>query len=516
MSVLSRGSDAAPEESAWAGDAVARWAAERPDATALTDPLGRFTYAQLNEAVEAAMRLYHDRGAGPGDRVLVICENSRAAAVAIVAAQRLRAWPAPLNARLTAPEVDRLAAHCRPRIVVCTDGVSEPAAHHADRLGATDPFLNLGARIGGYPDPGQPEEVTGDPTHDVAALIYTTGTTGSPKGVMLTHDNLTSVAQSLTVSRPSGSGAHVYCPLPISHIFGLGAVLGTALHQGNRVDFTPRFDPAETLRAFAEDGVTSFSGVPAMFAALAALGEARGGVSAPALKFIGSGGAPLDPELKRRVERLFGLPLANGWGLTETAPLGAVTPQGEYVPDTSVGPACHGLEMRIAGPDGRALPPGEVGEVWLRGRCIMRGYYKAPDLTHQVITPERWFRTGDLGRVDERGWLYIAGRLKELIIRSGFNVYPPEVEGVLTKHPAVAIAAVVGRPAAEGNEEIVAFVQPMPGKQVDTAELEEMARAELAPYKRPAEYHVLAALPAAATGKILKHKLLDTLKDAAG
>ncbi len=263
-------------EVAWAGDRVLHWAADRPDAIALTDPLGRLSYAELGAAVEAAVALYRSLGVQPGDRVLVVCENSRAAAVAISAAQRMRAWAVPLNARLTGPEVDKLAAHCRPRVVVCTDAVSEAAARHAERLGAARPFLDLGARIGAFADPGEPEAMTGDPARDVAALIYTTGTTGTPKGVMLTHDNLTSVAAALTAQRPEGSGAHVWCPLPISHIFGLGAVLGTALYQGNRVDFVPRFDPAEALRAFAEDGVTSFSGVPAMHAGIAAVAESRG------------------------------------------------------------------------------------------------------------------------------------------------------------------------------------------------------------------------------------------------
>ena len=511
-------SERVPREVAWAGESVTHWAAHRPEAPALSDPLGRLSYADLGAAVEAAVALYRSLGVGPGDRVLIVCENSRAAAVAITAAQRLRAWPVPLNARLTGAELDKLAAHCRPRAVVCTDALSEPAARHARRLGATRSFLDLGARIGACADPGEPEPepeaVTGDPTQDIAALIYTTGTTGTPKGVMLTHDSLVSVAATVTAMRPAGTSAHVWCALPISHIFGLGAVLGTALYQGARVDFVPRFDPAEALRAFAEDGVTSFSGVPAMFAALAALGEARGGIVAPTMRFIGSGGAPLDPGLKARVERLFGMPLSNGWGLTETAPLGAVTPYGEWVADTSVGPACIGVELRIAGPDGAARPAGEVGEVWVRGRCVMRGYYKAPELTRQAITPDGWFRSGDLGRVDERGWLTIAGRVKELIIRSGFNVYPPEIEGVLTKHPAVAIAAVVGRPAEDGNEEIVAFLQLVPGGGVEFAELDALVRAELAPYKRPAAYHVLPALPAAATGKILKHKLLQAVKEA--
>ncbi len=515
MSVLSRGAGdgASPGQAHWAGDIVAEWAAVRPDAVALTDPLGRLTYGALGAAVEQAAELYRERGVQPGDRVLIVCENSRAAAVAIIAAQRLRAWPVPLNARMTAHEVDRLAAHCRPRVVVCTDAVSEGAARHAGRLGAVDAFLDLGARIAGWPEPGEPEPVTGDPAQDVAALIYTTGTTGTPKGVMLTHDTLTFVAQTLTEIRKPGAGAHVWCALPISHIFGLGAVLGTALWQGNRVDFLPRFDPAEALRAFAEDGVTSFSGVPAMFAALAAAGQAQGGITAPTLAYIGSGGAPLDPGLKARVERLFGMPMANGWGLTETGALGAVTRHGETVADTSVGPVCPNVELRIAGREGEPLAEGETGEVWLRGRCVMKGYYEAPELTAQAITPEGWFRTGDLGRIDGRGFLTIAGRLKELIIRSGFNVYPPEVEGVLTKHPAVAIAAVIGRPAEDGNEEIVAFLQPVPGHQIDIAEIEALAREELAPYKRPAEYHVLPVLPAAATGKILKHRLLDALRE---
>lgn len=514
MSVLSPGSGGRchPGQRHWAGDILAEWAAVRPDAPALSESLGRLTYGELGASVDAAVELYRAHGVQAGDRILIICENSRAAAVAIIAAQRLRAWPAPLNARLTAPEVDRLAAHCRPRVVVCTDSVSEAAALHGRRLGAAVPFLDLGGRIGPYHDAGEPEPIAGDPAEDIAALIYTTGTTGTPKGVMLTHDNLTFVAETLTAIRKPGAGKHVWCALPISHIFGLGALLGTALWQGNQVSFLPRFDPAEALRAFAEDGVTSFSGVPAMFAAIAALGEARGRIEAPELRFIGSGGAPLDPALKARVERLFGMPLANGWGLTETGALGAVTRHGEHVADTSVGPVCPGVEVHIAGREGQAMEAGEVGEVWLRGRCIMKGYYKAPELTAQAITPEGWFRTGDLGRLDERGFLTIAGRLKELIIRSGLNVYPPEVEGVLTKHPSVAIAAVVGRPAVDGNEEIVAFLQPLPGREIDISGLEALAREELAPYKRPAEYHVLPTLPAAATGKILKHKLLDVLK----
>ena len=211
-----------------------------------------------------------------------------------------------------------------------------------------------------------------------------------------------------------------------------------------------------------------------------------------------------------------GSTLGNGYGLTETAPLGCSTTPGEYQGGTSVGPAFPGVEIRIAGPDGAPMPAQDVGEVWLRGRCIMKGYYKDPERTSEVLTPDGWFRTGDLGALDDRGWLTISGRLKELIIRSGFNVYPPEIEGVLTKHASVALAAVVGRRTADGNEEPVAFLQPRPGEKVPVPELEAMVAEELAPYKHPAAYHVFEALPAAATGKLLKHKLLELLEKTDG
>lgn len=496
---------------AWCDDPLSHWAKQRPDRIAITDPLYRLTYRELGAAVRAGAEALAGRAVGAGDRVLILCENSVAAVVAILAAQTLRAWPIPLNARLTAAEADKIMAHAAPRVVIATTGVSDEAKSHAARLGARDPFLTFGAVILNNQTPGHPEYVGGDPARDVAALLYTSGTTGEPKGVMLTHDNLVFVAERSTALRGVHDDDHVYCALPISHIFGLGSALGGALYRGNRIDLVPRFDPAKALQAFAEDGVTAFSGVPQMHTAMCALGEAQGGIQAPALEFLGTGGAPLDPMLKVRVETLFGIPLCNGYGLTETAPLVSVTPPGVYAEGTSVGPAPDGIEVQTV-TDGTSTGTDEIGELWVRGRNIMRGYYKAPDLTAEVITPDGWFRTGDLARIDARGWITIAGRLKELIIRSGFNVYPPEVEGVLTKHPAIALAAVVGRKTDDGNEEVIAFLQPKPGADVDLETLNALAREGLAPYKRPGEYHVMAALPAAATGKILKHKLLGTLE----
>jgi long-chain acyl-CoA synthetase len=248
-----------------------------------------------------------------------------------------------------------------------------------------------------------------------------------------------------------------------------------------------------------------------MYARLVALAEARGGLSAPHLRYISSGGAPLDVGLKARVEALWGINLHNGYGLTETAPTVTTTRIEAPADDESTGPAIPDVDLRIAGPDGKPVETGGVGEIEVRGRLVMKGYYHAPEDTAATITPDGYLKSGDLGRLDARGHLYVVGRAKELIIRSGFNVYPPEVEGVLTTHPDVAVAAVLGRKTGDGNEEVVAFLQPKAGRTIDMDAIRAHAAERLAPYKRPCDYRIMAELPAAATGKLLKHKLRDAL-----
>jgi acyl-CoA synthetase (AMP-forming)/AMP-acid ligase II len=273
----------------------------------------------------------------------------------------------------------------------------------------------------------------------------------------------------------------------------------------------PRFAPDEAARARAEDGITVFQRAPQMNARLLALAKSRGRpVAAPTLRYTSAGGAPLDLALKQQIEAMWGLPLHNGYGLTEASPTVSTTEIERPALDHSCGPPLPGVEVEIAALDGSALPPGEVGEIRVRGRLVMRGYYRDPALTAATVTPDRWLRTGDLGRLGPEGDLYVEGRLKELIIRSDFNVYPPEVETVLTAHPDVALSAVLGR-AVSGNEEVVAFVQPVPGRSLSIPELQAFVEQRLAPYKRPAEYRVLAELPATATGKLLKARLRELL-----
>jgi len=272
----------------------------------------------------------------------------------------------------------------------------------------------------------------------------------------------------------------------------------------------PRFDPRAVVRALEEDGVTVLQGVPAMYAKLVEHIRSTGKpLDAPKLRYLSSGGSVLDLSLKRDVEATLGLTLHNGYGLTECSPTVTQTRIGSPRADTSIGPPLPGVEVRFVDHvSGRGVPAGDVGELWVRAPNVMLGYYRAPDLTAQVLTPDGWLKTGDVARIEPDGCLTVVGRIREIIIHSGFNVYPEEVEGVLSGHPAVTLAAVIGR-AVAGNEEVVAFVQLAPGQAVDEAELKAWAAERLAPYKRPARIVAMLALPASPTGKLKKGTLRE-------
>jgi acyl-CoA synthetase (AMP-forming)/AMP-acid ligase II len=271
----------------------------------------------------------------------------------------------------------------------------------------------------------------------------------------------------------------------------------------------PRFTPEGLAAALADEGISILPGVPAMYARLLDYLRRTGRAAvAPRVRFLYAGGAPLDAQLKADVEALFTQPLHNGYGLTETSPTVSQTRLDAPRADLSIGPPVPGIEIRIVARDGRPVARGETGELHVRGPNVMLGYYRAPELTAGVVGADGWFRTGDLAREDAEGYLFIAGRTRELIIRSGFNVYPIEVEGVLNEHPAVSQSAVVGR-AVASDEEVVAFVELRAGATATAEELRAFASERLAPYKRPGVVVILAALPATATGKVLKSRLRE-------
>ena len=453
-------------------DIVRIRAQQSPFAPALVDSGRTWTYGELQDEVERRADWLRRLGVRAGDRVMLVSENCAVQVALLFAIARLDAWSVNVNARMSEGELDAIRAHCTPRRVIhaTSDGV---VAGPFDADTAAEPVRADGAQI--------------------AALVYTTGTTGNPKGVMLSHANLLFVAATSSRLRgllPSDRAAGV---LPISHVYGLTSVMLGTLYAGACLHLLPRFDAAALLAQIRDGALTIVQGVPAMYARLLAL--AGPGPLASTLRFCYAGGSPLDPQLKRAVEGLFGLPLHNGYGLTESAPTVCQTRLDAPRADTSVGHPIPGVEVRIE----------QSGELWVRGPNVMAGYYRDEAATRAALRPGGWLATGDLACMGEDGALFIRGRLKELIIRSGFNVYPPEVEAAINSHPAVLQSAVVGRPVADGAEEVVAFVETR--EAVDEQALQEWLVPRLAPYKRPSRIVFMDALPAAPSGKVLKHRL---------
>jgi long-chain acyl-CoA synthetase len=495
-------------------DVIKPFARESPEHPALVQGNVTWSYSELTAVVADTALILKHYDIRSGDRVMIVSENSLALVALILAASEIDAWSVVVNPRLSAREVDLIREHSGARRVFYTIEVSEAARQHAERHDADIAVLRALGTLGVGPlnRHTMPEPVEADRSRQVAALVYTSGTTGNAKGVMLTHRNLLFSARIMGAQRNPADKA--YCVLPISHIVGFSGILLASLMVGATVQLVPRFDPAELVSAIANDGLTHIFGVPATYQRLLEYKTVAGidRLARGKLRRLAVAGAPLDLVLKSRIEAEFGLPLSNGYGITECAPaiagVRAETPRS----DDAVGSLITGIEARLVKPGG-AVASGEIGELHVRGPNVMRGYYRNPEATAAVIDADGWFNTGDLARFED-DILYIVGRTKELIIRSGFNVYPPEVEAVLNEHPAVAQSAVIGRPV-RGNEEVVAYVQLFPGSAATPSDLMAHATRLLAPYKRPSEIIVLDALPAASTGKILKHLLVDAARDRA-
>ncbi len=487
------------------------------DRVVLRDPRRAVGGRELHWLVEMLAVELARLGLRPGRRVVVVGENGIALAVALLAASRCRAWAVPVNARLTRPELEAIVADAEPALLLFATDTSAEAAAHAAALGADT--VELGRfGLAWCRGPGGVPARTGGCRRKVASPPYPPGTTGRARGVMLGHDALLFVAATTGRLRRLGTEDRVLGVLPLTHVFGLTSVFLASLLHGAELVLMPRFDAAAVVRALEEEGITVVMGVPMLYRRLLRQLEMRGRpLRAPRLRYASSGGAPLDPALAARVREAFGVVLHNGYGLTETGPTTHMTREDRPAVPGSVGPPLPGVAHRIVDPDGgRELPPGAEGEIEVRTPGAMLGYWRDPEGTARVLRPDGWLRTGDLGRIEADGQLVPVGRRRDVILRSGFNVHPAEVEAVLAAHPAVAAVAVLGLPRddAAGEEEVVAVVEPVRDGPLDAEALARFAAARLAPYKRPSRWIVLPALPRTAAGKVRRAELRARLAEA--
>jgi long-chain acyl-CoA synthetase len=486
--------------------ALDRVAAERAAHPAVRMDDLMLDYSELREAAGRVTSLLSSAGVAPGDRVGIMLPNVPAFPIAFYGALAAGAVVVPMNPLLKSREVTYYLADSGAKVLFAWYSSAGEAAKGAADTGTQvvtvdDPDMrSLLACL--FPVHTRVERADDDD----AVVLYTSGTTGQPKGAQLTHANLTRNA-ALTAETLINAGPDdvVMGCLPLFHVFGLTCGLNATIAGGGTLTLLPRFDAGQALDVIARDRVTVFEGVPTMYAAMLHH-PASADADASSLRTCVSGGAAMPVEILHGFEKKFGCMILEGYGLSETSPVASFNhPNAERKPG-SIGTPVAGVEMRVVGPDGTVLPVGEIGEIAIRGHNVMKGYWGKPEATAEAI-PDGWFRTGDLARVDEDGYFFIVDRKKELIIRGGYNVYPREIEEVLYEHPAVAEAAVVGMAHDQLGEEVGAAVALKPGAAATPEELRAYVKERVAAYKYPRHVWLVDGLPKGPTGKILRREV---------
>ena len=486
---------------------VVRGAEAGPDRAALRLEHDAVSYRQLDQDSARVARLLHDRGVRPGDRVGIMLPNVPEFALVYFGVLRAGGVVVPMNPLLKAREVGYYLGDSQARVMfVWHDFEAEgrAGAEHAEAdVIAVDPggFGKVLASV----QPG--EEMVERDGEDTAVILYTSGTTGQPKGAELTHANLISnseiVLSDLIRLTPDDV---IFGGLPLFHAFGQTCTLNSAVASGACLTLLPRFDAGHALRIMADHRVTVFAGVPTMFSALLHYPDA-GAFDLSRLRLCISGGAAMPVEVLRAFEAAFGCVVLEGYGLSETSPVASFNHPGSERKPGTIGTPIEGVEMRVIDDNGDEVPRGETGEVAIRGHNVMKGYWRRPDATAAAIV-DGWFRTGDIGRVDEDGYFSIVDRKKDLIIRGGYNVYPREIEEVMYEHPAVAEVAVIGLPDPNLGEEVGAAVVLRPGASATAEELREHVKRQVAAYKYPRKVWIVDTLPKNPTGKIVKREIV--------
>lgn len=484
-----------------------------PEETAVLFGGFKMTYRQLNAAACQVANGLRARGIRAGENIALSSPNVPHFLIAYYGILKAGCSVVPLNVLLKSREIAYHLADSDAAGYLCFEGSPELPMGTQGQAGfeqtascrefilmPTDPSKNP------FASESPSFETVSTSAEDTAVILYTSGTTGQPKGAELTHSNIYS---NMTASRSMLGYTHqdvALVSLPLFHSFGQTVLMNAMLMAGGKLVLMPRFDAGQALELMEQEGVTVFGGVPTMYWAML---HAKQDLHCK-LRVAVSGGSSLPLEVLRGFEERFGVAILEGYGLSETSPVASFNDYLSPRKPGTVGRPIWGVQMRVVDSDDNEVPQGELGELLVRGPNVMKGYYGRPEQTAQALRGG-WFHTGDIGRIDEDGYFSIVDRSKDMIIRGGFNVYPREIEEVLMTHPDVSLAAIVGVPHNEYGEEVKAFVVKKEGAALTEPELVSWAKEHMAAYKYPREVEFRNALPMNATGKILKRELREQL-----
>jgi long-chain acyl-CoA synthetase len=483
---------------------LARTAETHPDKIAIRLDDTEVPYSMLAQGAARVAGWLQELGVRPGDRVAVSLPNIPHMPIIYYGILWAGGVVVPMNPLYRSREVAYVLRDSESGVYFAWDGVAEEAGKGAAEAGSE--FISVvPAEFLGQVMTHAPVDLVERDDQDTAVILYTSGTTGSPKGAELTHANMIRNAEISVDLIGATADSVVFGGLPLFHSFGQTVGLNAAVQVGATMTLLPRFDSTKALEVLQRDKVTIMLGVPTMYSALLQHPE-KDKYDVSSLHRCASGGASLPVEVIRGFEAAFGAMILEGYGLSETSPVASFNHADRVRKPGSIGQPIEGVEFRLIDDVWNDVPEGEVGEIAIKGHNVMKGYLNKPEATAEVMR-DGWFRTGDLGRRDEEGYYYIVDRAKDMIIRGGFNVYPREIEEVLYEHPAVGSAAVLGIPHPELGEEIAAAITLKPGATATEDELRAFVKERVAPYKYPRVVWITSDLPMGPTGKILKREI---------
>lgn len=490
--------------------------ADHPDDAVAVISRGRTTtYGELRDQVGRLRGGLVANGIEPGDHVAIVAANNWYFIASYLAILGVGAVAVPLNPSSPGPELVRelqdisaVAAIVGPtgrRSFTAVQQAQLPSLRLIVSASEDDGFegaVAVDSLLASDPAP-----IVDRDDDDLAVLMFTSGTAGFPKAAMLSHGNLLANLEQMQAQPHRSQTAEDVSlgVLPFFHIFGLNVVLGLSLYSGGSVLTIERFDPESALEAMAKHGVTLIAGAPAMWAGWAHLPDAPPDAFA-SVRIAGSGAAKLEDSVRTTMLERFGVEISEGYGLTEASPV-VTNSTGIPAPPGSIGAPLPGIRMRLIDADGQDVLVGDAGEIRVQGPNVFKGYWQDPDATANALTDDGWLKTGDLAVVDESGFLFLVDRMKDLIIVSGFNVYPGEVETTLAEHPAVAQAAVVGVKHPHSGEAVKAFVVVEDGAAVEEDDIIAFCEQRMARYKCPQKIVFVDEIPQGLGGKVLKREL---------